>query len=80
MGGGEQILNQLKWKTKAEKENERAEVDQEKNRREQLPDTVEKLGQALTDSEIIAMHQGQTITDLELKVLMMEAKLNESNV
>ncbi|TES56198.1 hypothetical protein E2L07_05800 [Halalkalibacterium halodurans] len=73
-------MSQLKWKTKAEKENERAEVAQEKNRREQLPDTVEQLGQSLTDSEIIAMHQGQTITDLELKVLMLEAKLNESNV
>ncbi|WP_053431726.1 hypothetical protein [Halalkalibacterium halodurans] len=75
-------MAKIKWKKqeaiekeKLKRKQEREEAEKRATALDKAPENFEVLGQAKTDSDIVSMQQGQRITDLELRLLEMEAKL-----
>ena len=74
-------MAKFKWKSQDEINQEEIEREQRylehRKHQEELdraPDEIKTLGQSLTDREIENIEQGQLITDLNIRILEMEAK------
>ncbi|AMQ66620.1 hypothetical protein BH753_gp138 [Bacillus phage Shbh1] len=74
-------MSNFKWRSKQEVKEEKSktrkikeEMEQFESELKEVPDLVRLIGQSLTDREIADLEKGQQLTDIELRLLMLEVK------